>query len=280
MAHPLHWETMVLERPGLARDVPPGKESLEWVANTVTLILGERDAVLVDTFLTLEQTRRLVDWIAAHGKRLTTIYITHGHGDHFYGLGIVLAHFPEAHAVATREVVEHMRQDFASPTFAETWRSRFPGQLADSVPIPEELRDDTFELEGQRMIAIPLGHTDTSGSTCLHVPSLGLVVAGDVVYDGIHPFLAESTHESRLHWIEALDTIDALHPNAVIPGHGIPHSDDSPRHVAETRDYLRDFDRLAEQTTSARDLYDRMLALYPDLANPGSLWRSANAAKA
>jgi glyoxylase-like metal-dependent hydrolase (beta-lactamase superfamily II) len=280
MAPRLDWDTLVQERPGLARDVPPGTESLAWVANTVALISGEHDAVLVDTFLTLEQTRRLVAWIDAHGKRLTTVYITHGHGDHFFGLRIVLAHFPDAHAVATREVVERMRKQLASPTFTASWRSRFPGQLADTVPLPTELRDDAFELEGQRLIAIPLGHTDTLDSTCLHVPSLGLVVAGDVVYDGIHPYLGESTHESRLEWIEALDTIDALHPNIVIPGHGVPHGDDSPRHVAETRAYLLDFDRLADETSTARDLYDRMLALYPRLANPGSLWRSATAAKA
>ena len=55
--------------------------------------------------------------------------------------------------------------------------------------------------------------------------------------------------------------------------------DNSPRHIAETRNYIRDFIRLSGETATARELYDRMLALYPDRINPGSLWGSANAAK-
>jgi glyoxylase-like metal-dependent hydrolase (beta-lactamase superfamily II) len=79
----LKWRVFTATRPGLNREVPPGKESLMWVANSATLIYGERDAVLVDSFLTVEHTQMLVEEIAASGKNLTAIYITHAHGDHF-----------------------------------------------------------------------------------------------------------------------------------------------------------------------------------------------------
>src|ERR1700744_6411880 len=82
----LNWDVLTIKRPGLSRDVPPGKEALMWVANSSTLIYGKRDAVLVDTFLTVEQSQTLLDWVVASGKNLTAIYITHGHGDHFFGL--------------------------------------------------------------------------------------------------------------------------------------------------------------------------------------------------
>lgn len=84
---PLSWQVLTIKRHGLTRDVPPGLEELQWVANSSTLISGERDAVLVDTFLTIEQSRTLADWVAAGGKNLVVIYVTHGHGDHFFGLG-------------------------------------------------------------------------------------------------------------------------------------------------------------------------------------------------
>jgi hypothetical protein len=106
-----------------------------------------------------------------------------------------------------------------------------------------------------------------------------LVAAGDAVYNGIHPFLNESNRQTRLEWIAALDKIDALKPSAVIAGHKIPGNDDSPRIVGETRQYIRDFVRLNDTTETARELYDKMLELYPDRANPGSLWSSATAAK-
>jgi glyoxylase-like metal-dependent hydrolase (beta-lactamase superfamily II) len=90
----LHWDVLTIKRPGLSRDLPPGKEELMWVANSSTLIYGERDAVLVDTFLTTEQSQALLDWVVASGKNLTAIYVTHGHGDHFFGLASLLRSQP------------------------------------------------------------------------------------------------------------------------------------------------------------------------------------------
>jgi hypothetical protein len=107
-----------------------------------------------------------------------------------------------------------------------------------------------------------------------------LVIAGDAVYNGIHPYQGETNRENRPQWIRALDAIEGLEPRAVVAGHKVPGNDDSPGNVDETRAYLRDFTRLDERTTSARELYDRMLELYPDRANPGSLWGAAVAAKA
>src|ERR1700676_4595342 len=91
----LKWETFITHRGSLSRDAPPGKEHLKWVPNTVTLISGEKDAVLVDVFLTIDASKQLVDWVAASGKSLTTIYITHAHGDPFFGLQPVLDRFPK-----------------------------------------------------------------------------------------------------------------------------------------------------------------------------------------
>ena len=275
----LKWDVLVTKRQGLTRDLPPGKEQWMWVPTSATLIYGQRDAVLVDAFLTIEQAHALVDWVAASGKNLTTIYVTHGHGDHFFGIGTLLERFPNAKAVATPGVVKVMRQQ-ASPEFvASFWNVRFPGQIPERLVIAEELERNVIDLEGHDLVAIEVGHTDTDETTCLHVPSLDLVVAGDVAYNGDHLYLVESNAQTRREWISALDTIEALKPRAVIAGHKKPENDDSPGIIEETRKYIRDFDRLAGTTTTARELYDRMLELYPDRANPGALWGSARAVK-
>lgn len=275
----LKWDVFTSKRPGLSRDLPPGKEELMWVANSSTLIYGERDAVLVDTFLTIDQSQALLNWVVASGKNLIAIYLTHGHGDHVFGVGSLLERFPHAKAVATPEVVAAMREQVSPTSLENFWRKLFPGQIAEHLPVADPLPDNELELEGHKLIAVNTGRTDTAQSTCLHVPSVGLLVGGDVVYNGIHPYLAETTTESRREWIAALDRLEALNPRAVIAGHKIPENRDEPRIIAETRQYLRDFNRLDEATATVRELYDAMLELYPDRANPGSLWGGAKAAK-
>jgi glyoxylase-like metal-dependent hydrolase (beta-lactamase superfamily II) len=276
----LRYKVFTVTRPGLNRDVPPGKESLMWVANSATLIYGERDAVLVDTFLTIEQSNGLADAIVASGKTLKAIYVTHAHGDHFFGIKVLQDRFPNAKALATPAVVAKMKLQITPEKLNSRWRKLFPNQIPDVISVAEPLEGDEIDLEGNKLVVVSVGHTDTDDSTCLHVPSIGVVVAGDAVYNGIHPFLIESNRQTRLEWIAALDKIDALKPSAVIAGHKIPGNDDSPRNVEETRQYIRDFIRLNDATKTARELYDRMLELYPDRANLGSLWSSATVAKA
>src|ERR1700752_155615 len=131
-----------------------------------------------------------------------------------------------------------------------------------------------------RTISVPLGFTDSASTTCLHVPSIGLIVAGDVAYNGDHLHLSESPdHQKRQEWMPALDTMESLKPRAVVAGHKRVGNDDSPRIIEETRTYIRDFDRLVMQTTTARELYDEMLKLYPDWINRGALWSSVLAVK-
>jgi glyoxylase-like metal-dependent hydrolase (beta-lactamase superfamily II) len=273
----LRWDVLTVKRPGLTRDLPPGKEGLMWVANSSTLIQGERDGVLVDTLLTTEQSKTLLDWVVASGKNLTAIYIKHGHGDHFFGLASLLDAFPERQGGRTPEVVKAMREHLTP--IDNFWRRLFPGDIPDRLLVAEPLEGNDLELEGRKLVAVDTGRTDTAHSSCLHVPSIGLIVAGDVVYNGIHPYLGETDTQSRLAWIATLDKLDALNPKAVIAGHKVPESDDDPRIIAETRQYLRDFDRLNAATTTARELYYAMLEVYPDRVNPGSLWGAANAAK-
>ena len=277
---PLQWSVFVTKRPGLNRELPPGYESLAWVPNSSTLIYGERDAVLVDTFLTAEASQALADWVVASGKNLTTIYSTHGHGDHFFGIGLLKQRFPHARAVARPDIVEAMRHELDPPYFNSFWNSRFPGQLPEQLAVPEALERNTIELEGHELVLVDTGYTDTALSTSLHVPSIDLVVAGDVAYNGVHPYMAEGNPQTWAKWIAALDKLESLKPRAVIAGHKRPENDDHPRIIEETRNYFRDFLRLNEETTTARELFDRMMELHGDRANPGSLWGGAAAAKA
>jgi glyoxylase-like metal-dependent hydrolase (beta-lactamase superfamily II) len=260
-------------------DLPPDVREARFQAMAATLIQGERDAVLVDAFTTVEQANALADWVETKKKNLTTIYITHGHGDHWFGLGTLLERFPGARAVATPGTVKVMRFN-ASPETLPLWKKSFRDQIPDRLVMAEELRGNAFDLEGHQLVAVELGHTDTDLTTCLHVPSIGLVAAGDAAYNDVHLYLVESNPQTRKEWIRALDTIESLKPRAVVASHKRPENGDDPKIIEETRRYIRDFDRLAETTRTTQELYDAMLKLYPNRVNPGwALWSSARAVK-
>jgi len=215
------------------RDLPPGVRDVYFQAMASTLIYGMRDAVLVDTFMTVKQANALADGVAAKRKNLTTIYITHGHGDHWFGIGTLLERFPTARAVATPNVVKVMRQH-ASPERLKIWKAAFPDQIPDRLVIAEELKGNAIDLEGCELVVIELGHTDTDFTTCLNVPSIGLVVAGDAAYNDVHVYLGESSAQTRQEWISALDKIESLNPRAVVATHKRPESDDNPGIIEQT----------------------------------------------
>jgi glyoxylase-like metal-dependent hydrolase (beta-lactamase superfamily II) len=278
----LSWDVFVtpleLEMP-VGDDLPPGQQHRTWSPISATLIMGERDAVLVDPLMTTTQAEALARWVKATGKNLTTVYATHGHGDHFFGLSVVLDRFPQARALATPSVVERMRQS-ASAEAVSFWEKRFPGQIPQPLVIAEALTGPpVLDLEGHDLVVVELGHTDTDNTTCLHVPDIGLVVAGDAAYNDVHLYLAESSVEKRSEWVAALDVIESLGPRAVVAGHKRAGRPDDPGVIEETRQYIRDFDRLARSAATARELYEQVLAIYPNRVNAGVVWTSATALK-
>ena len=275
----LGWNVYVAPpEPMPARDLAPGERERSWSPISATLISGERDAVLVDALLTVGQAHDLVEWIDGHGKSLTTVYITHGHGDHWFGLGAVLDRFPDARAFALPAVIEHMRVGSTAEFFEAFWTPRFDGKLPEELVFPQPLEGRSIDLEGHELVVVELGHTDTDQTRCLHVPDLGLVVAGDAAYNDVHLYLAESDPQGRRDWIAALDTIESLHPQSVIAGHQRAGRHDGNEIIEETRQYIRDFDRIAGTTSTADDLYDQVIALYPHRINPDALWISAQGA--
>jgi len=279
MANQLRYDTLLARREGLTRDLPPGhNEDLRWVTNSATLILGDHDAVLVDTFTTIEQNETLVRWVEEHDRQLTHVYLTHGHGDHVYGIGQLLRAFPGARAVATRGTLAEARLQSQDKFRDGFWGRLFPGQIPQPV-LPELLEENQLDLEGNPLRVIETGHTDTQGTTALWVPDLRLLVSGDVAYNHTHMYLAETTRETRTEWIASLRALKSLDPAHVVAGHKHPDHDDDPSNIDESIQYLTDFNKAELGAATAHELYDAMLKLHPRRANPGSLWGAAKLIK-
>jgi glyoxylase-like metal-dependent hydrolase (beta-lactamase superfamily II) len=277
MTASLNYKLFVAEQiPQSGRGPLPDGSTRMWSPITSTLILGTRDAVLVDPPLTDAQAADVGDWIESSGRRLRQIYITHGHGDHWFGAIPLLKRFPGVVVRATEGTTRHMAGQNSPEFRADFWDKVFPGQLPNG-DIDVELVDDRgFELEGVGLVPIDVGHTDTDATTMLHVPQIRLLVAGDVVYNGVHLYLTESGGAAGIdEWLAALDTAENLEPATVIAGHKQQRASDDPSQIHATRRYLTDARQLLESSDSAEAFYHAMLRRHPDRLNPGALWGAA-----
>jgi glyoxylase-like metal-dependent hydrolase (beta-lactamase superfamily II) len=254
---------------------PSGWEAT-WPATTASLISGDRDAILVDSLVTKRESQELVDWLTATGKNLTQIYITHGHADHFFGLNTVLETHPEAKAVALAQIMPFLAEQ-TTPAWMQIWASIFPDQLFDQPAVPVALEKPELTVEGHALIPVKLGQSDVSDSSVVHIPDLDTLIAGDVIYNGIHVWMYQSDHDHRTAWIETINEVEKLHPATIIAGHtdpGAPDNDGS-RLLNQTRQYIHDFDQAVAASSSGQEVVSRMTAEYPDLGNPYTLWLAA-----
>jgi glyoxylase-like metal-dependent hydrolase (beta-lactamase superfamily II) len=271
----LSYDVFVSDGPAGAGDerMPDGAP-LAWSPLSSTLIFGAHDAVLVDPPFTRTQIQRVGDWVERSGRRLAYSYATHGHGDHWFGTGELARRFPGVTVYATAGTIEVMRRQ-AGPSREQLFDRIFPGQIPETPVLAEPVPARGFLLEGNPVVAVETGHTDTDQTSVLHVPSIGLVVAGDVAYNGVHQYVVEGGHGGLQEWLRALDRVAGLHPRAVVAGHKNKNRPNDPAIVHETRQYLQDVIRLLEGKPAAREFYDQMTGLYPDRLNPGVVWLGA-----
>ena len=242
---------------------------------TSTLVSGRTESVLIDTQYVSDDVDEVIRRIDATGTTLTTIYITHAHADHYFGLERLLERFPGVQAVAAPVVAAEIAA--GNDANRERWADMFKGDALDNTVVPDPLDGDTITVDGAVLRAIVVGQADIPNNTVLHVPSLAAVVAGDVIYNGINPFLADSGPDGWRGWLESIAKVAELEPRIIVAGHKRPElpDDDIAASLGATRSYIRDFISEVEVANGARDLVDRMQRRYPDYGNPSALILSA-----
>lgn len=244
---------------------------------TSVLVSGEKEAILVDAQFGKSQAAQVVEKIRASGKQLTTIYISHGDPDYYFGLETLVAAFPEAKVLASAPTVEHITQTMAGKL--KYWGPILKADAPANAIVPQVLKGGSLTLEGQRLQVVGLDGPQPDRSF-VWIPSIKAVVGGVVVAENIHVWMADTqTPQSRHDWLGTLAAIEKLQPNTVIPGHYLGESARSLAPVTFTAGYIKAFD---EETVRAKDctaLIAAMKKRYPDLGEDSSLELSAKVAK-
>ncbi|MEV7661936.1 MBL fold metallo-hydrolase [Paenarthrobacter sp. NPDC089316] len=266
------WPDVPVDYPG----VPTGKFS----PTTATLISGATEVVLIDALYLKDDVQDLGDLIERTEKKLTTIYVTHDHADHYLGSGPLLERFPDAKYVALPGVIESMKQ--TKEIQAEQWRMLFGDAHVAPGPLPEPLEGDTLFVDGSPVRIIEVKQADIHPTSIVHVPEIDVVIAGDSIYNEIHQMLGLSAPEEWKDWLATVDTIESLQPRMIVAGHRRPDGDDFAvdTMIAKTRTYIHDFTAAFEVAKDADELVAIMRGKYPEYGNLWTLEFSAASAMA
>lgn len=252
----------------------PGTDAVFPVSST--LVLGEHDALLVDAQFSRKEAAELVKRIQASGRQLTTVYISHGDPDFYFGLEVIRAAYPKAQVLATAETIAHIQA-------SKTQKLQYWGPiLKDGAPktliVPQPLQGDSLMLEGQALKVIGLPHNPAH--TSLWIPSLRTVLGGVLVSANMHVWSADAQRpEERQAWLRSLDELRALQPERVIPGHYLGQVPASTQSLDFTRQYLLTLEQELTQTSNAAELTAAMQRHYPNLAGAADLQLSAKVLK-
>jgi glyoxylase-like metal-dependent hydrolase (beta-lactamase superfamily II) len=230
---------------------------------TSTLVEGEKDAVLIDAQFTLSDAHRLAAEVLESRKNLTTIYITHFHPDHYFGLTVLKEAFPRAKIVALPAVIDGMTETWEE--HVKTWKPMYGDNLTDSPLIPEPLEATRLTLEGEALEITGGVQGDARNNSYVWIPSLRAVVGGDAVYNGVYPWTLETTPAERKDWIRSVDKIAALDPLVVVGGHKNPAMKDDPACLGFMKDYLAFYDEALAASNTAEEFRAKIKSRFPGL---------------
>lgn len=229
-----------------------------------TLVSGPTSAVLIDAQFTLADAKAVVGHLKALQKPLTTVYVTHFHPDHYFGFVALKEAYPEAKLVALPETVAEIEKTWQEKL--ATWKPLYKDAIPDQPIVPEALTSNSIDLDGEKLEIVGGLQGDAAGNSYVWIPSLSTVVVGDIVYDQVFPWTAETSPDARVAWSGTLDKIAALGAKTVVPGHQKPERKQDPSNVQFTQGYLKAYDAALASSKTPEELQAKVKAQYPDAA--------------
>jgi glyoxylase-like metal-dependent hydrolase (beta-lactamase superfamily II) len=213
------------------------------------MIEGAHEVMLVDAQLTRTNAERVLQEIKETHKPLSLIYITHEHADHFLGLEVFKDAYPSVRIIAGSAVLGRINKVYQEKI--DKWKQLLPSDAATHVVPIDPFDGSTITFDGSRIEVLKHIRGDTDENTMLWIPGQRILVGGDVVFNDMHVYTAETDSQARKKWLSSLKTLRALQPSVVVPGHSKPGAPlDASTAVAFTETYLVAFE---EELAKAKD---------------------------
>ncbi len=227
------------------------------------IVMGKKNAVLIDAQWTLSNAHRVIAEIAETGKHLETIYVSHAHPDHYFGLGIIAEAFPSARILALASVAHTINNQFFGKL--EHWETVIgPANVCRKTAPIEPLSQNYIELEGERIEILPEVVGDLKFNSVVWIPSIKTLYGSDVLFNQAHPFTCEVTPEERAQWIRDIEKLEKLGAEVVIPGHQKPGMPFDYSSYDFTKEYLVATEEEIARTDSEGSFFYAMVQRFPE----------------
>src|ERR1700674_400299 len=231
-----------------------------WVNSVI--IEGVHEVMLVDAQLTKTSAEKVLQEIKETKKPLSIIYITHEHADHFLGLEVFKEAYPRVRIIANSAVVDRINKVYQEKI--DKWKTILgPGATSRVVAI-SKFDDNFIKFEGSKIEILKDMQGDTDENSMLWIPGQGILITGDVLFNDMHVYTAETDSKARGRWLNSLNKIRALKPSVVIPGHskvGAPV--DASTAVDFTERYLLAFEEELRNAKQPDSLINAMKERFP-----------------
>jgi glyoxylase-like metal-dependent hydrolase (beta-lactamase superfamily II) len=232
-------------------------------------VIGPTEMLLWDAQFHVADAKRLADAVARSHKHLKAIIISHPDGDHYLGASVILERFPGTPVYMTPVALSEFNQK--AEKYFQNGKAKTPDQFPDKLVNPQPLSSMHFTVDGEDLEVVPdvQGDVLVKSNSFLWIPSLRAVLASDIVFSGVHPYLAASSEATRVAWRESLQKMKNLHPLIVVAGHKKDAAGPDSPDVLDFMDrYISDFDAMRLQSPDSDALFVAMNKKYPDLAIP------------
>jgi glyoxylase-like metal-dependent hydrolase (beta-lactamase superfamily II) len=230
--------------------------------NNSVIVEGEHQVMLVDAQLTKTSAERLLQEIKETKKPLSIIYITHEHADHFLGLEVFREAYPRVRIIANSAVVDRVNKVY--PEKIDKWKKILGSGATSHVVAIEKFDGNFIEFENAKIEVLKNIQGDTDENTMLWIPGQRILISGDVLFNDMHVYTAETDTKARGKWLNSLNKIRELKPSIVIPGHskvGAPL--DASTAVDFTENYLLVFEEELKKAKDSDSLINAMKERFP-----------------
>jgi glyoxylase-like metal-dependent hydrolase (beta-lactamase superfamily II) len=227
------------------------------------IVMGKTDAALLDAQWTLSNAHRVIAEITETGRQLKTIYVTHAHPDHYFGLGVIASAFPGVKCIALPDVAGMINRQFFGKL--DHWENVIgPTNVCRTTVNIESMKQNYFELEGERIEIIPNVMGDLKYNSVVWIPSIKTLYGSDVLFNEAHPFTCEVTADERAQWIRDVEMLEKMGAETVIPGHQKPGMPFDGSNYTFMKNYLYATEEAIASTKSEGDFYYAMCNKFPE----------------